>query len=692
MICSLSELGLEDASDGIYIFPNETKLGLSVNELLNLGDTILEINVTPNRPDCLSMIGVAREVSALFERSLKLPKKEIKTVAGKTDRYIKVEDTDACPIYVSRIIKGIKVGISPLWLQSRLRSAGIRSINNVVDITNYILLEYNQPLHAFDNLKIDKGIIVRRATKSERVTTLDTIDRELTVENLVITDESRVLAVAGVMGGLYSSITDETDEIFLECAYFDPNVIRRSSKLLFLSSDSSYRYERGIDSSLTESILDYAAMMICEIAGGEIIDIKLGERFKELEQAEVITDPNYVNQLLGTDIVVEDMLKYLNLLSIDTTIVDKKLRSVVPFFRIDITRPADITEEIARLYGYNNIEATISAVALDNDSLQGIPKLLRDLRIRLESLGFNESINFSFMNIDYLTLFDKDDGRYVKLLNPISQDMAVMRRSVFPALLKNLESNWNQSERSIKLFEIASTYKSSNDNEIDKDNDNIKYKSRGSKLPVERQKLAIAMMGKPISPHWVHSSNVENFFYLKGVLEHIFSALNLDAKFVKIEEINFLHQGRSSDIFIENINIGFIGELHPIISEKLDLKDRVMVSEIDLDSIEELISNIKIKYKKFSKFQIVERDLSIVIDKTILSDDIKSTVSSISDKIIDVTIFDIYEGKELGDDKKAMAFRLRIADQTKTLSEEEITDITDQVLQSLTLKFLAKLR
>ncbi len=675
MLCSFKELGIDDSTDGIAVLNNDIEIGVDANDILYLGDTVLELNVTPNRPDCLSMIGVAREVSALFKRELKLPIRELTTVPSKLDLSINFSDPDASPVYVGRVISGIKITSSPSWLVARLRSAGLKPIDNVVDITNYILLEYNQPLHAFDSSHINGGIVIRKAVDKEKCITLDKVERELSVDNLVIADSEKVLAVAGVMGCDTSSVTDITTEIFLECAYFSPTVIRKSSKLLQLSTDASYRYERGIDAFATESILDYASMLIAEITGGLVSDKKFGGQPKKLSKIEVITDPNYVNRLLGTDISVDTMLEFLNLLEIKSELVDNRIKSTSPTYRIDINREADIAEEIGRLYGYNNIETTIPTVAVDNKPLDGVTLISRDMRIKLEALGFNEAINFSFLGEDYLNLFVKDN-KYVRLLNPISQDMVLMRRSIFPSLIKNLESNWNQFERSIKLFEISSVFEDIKD----------------SKLPLESRHLSIAMMGMPLGVSWIKGDKIESFYYLKGVIENILSTYNLELTFKRLDDVEYLHSGRAAAIYIGDRYLGFIGEVHPMLIDTIGLKDRVIITEFDLDIISDIHSGIKRSYSKFSKYQISERDLSILIDKEVTADEISRSAKSASSLIIDVNIFDIYLGKELGDNLKSVAFRIKFLDDTKTLSDEEIATELKKVVDRLVLDYSAKLR
>lgn len=677
MLCSEKELGITSSNSGIILLSEDTQLGLDINDVLSIGDTVLELNVTPNRPDWLSVTGVAREIAAVFNKQVNFPNIQLSenNINTSDNIFVNVKEADKCPIYTLRIIKGVKVAPSPQWLQNYLTSSGIRAINNIVDVTNFILLEMGQPLHAFDIRRIKNGITVRNAFKGEKITALDEKEYTLDEEMLVISDDEKAVAIAGVMGGEFSGVENDTDTVLLECAYFAPDNIRRTSKKLQLSSDSSYRYERGIDWGKTEEISDYAAALIAKICGGEVYKGRVGGVFKKIETLSVSSSVAGINKILGTNIEANKMADILNSLSIKTSINGDTLSSEIPSFRVDINKQADIAEEVARIYGYDNIEATVAALKIDAELMPTIQKLHRDVRERLETLGFNEVVNFSFMAPDYLSLFDNQDN-FVKILNPISADMAWMRSYIFPAIIKNLQTNKNQGESVIRLFELSSSFKTQG---IDK-------------LAIETPKLAFGVMGNFMPETWIKNSDADTFYYLKGVLENIFSFMRLNCAYNPVENINFLHPKKSAEIICDNKSIGFIGGLHPDIADKLDIKHQVYIAEIDFALACEISDNNKFRYSKFSRFPSVERDLALIIPKEQLVAPMINEIKNISSTIIDVTLFDVYEGKGVDEGYKSVAFRIILSDTTKTLTEQDINPIIDNILNVLDKKFSAKLR
>ncbi len=676
MICSESELGIQSDASGIMIFPEGTELGLDINEVLGLGDTIFELNVTPNRPDWLSAIGVAREVAAVLGRELSdkcaLPSVSNGTLSEIT---VEVEDAEKCPIYIAKVIKGIKVAPSPFWLQARLRSMGVRAINNVVDVTNYVLMEYGQPLHAFDIKTIDSGIVVRNANAGEKVVALDEKEYELTSEMLVIADKSKALAIAGVMGGEHSGVADDTDTVVLECAYFQPSTVRRTSKQLGLSSDSSYRFERGIDYGATEQLAEYAANMIAEICGGEVVNGRVGGAFKAFETATVTTNATDINNLLGTSITAETMAEYMNRLQVKTSVNGDVLTCEIPSFRSDIYRMQDVAEEVARMYGYDNIEITVPAPRIDAEPLNKELANTRAVRNILADLGFSEVVNYSFMGVDYLKMFDSNEDNYVKLLNPISTDMAWMRTSVFPSVLKNLQTNRNQGHTNIRLFELAFAYKSNG----------------ADKLATETPKLCIGVMGDFMPLSWIGETKVDTFYYVKGIVDNVCAYLNVKADYARLD-VPYLHPGKSASISVGGECIGFLGSLHPEYMETLDMKAPVYIAELDFEKLSSLSDASKFKYAKFSRFPYVERDLAVIIKSDIASKDVLDYVRNIDALVQDVVLFDDYAGKGIEDGHKSIAFRIVFSDITKTLSDEEINPILEKALTGLKEQFAAELR
>ena len=678
MLCSERELGLSTDHSGILVLSENTPLGVDINDILGLGDTILELNVTPNRPDWLSVIGVARETAAVFSSKLTLPTKHLQETGEKTKDKISVrsEDVHKCPIYAGRIIKGIKLAPSPFWLQNRLKTAGLRPINNVVDITNYILLEYGQPLHAFDLRMIDTGIIVRNARKGEKIIALNGKEYDLDEDMLIIADHSKPLGIAGIMGGEHTSILADTDTVFLECAYFEPTCIRKTSKRLGISSDSSYRYERGIDYGKTLEIADYAAEMIREICGGEVLIGIAGGVFAGFAERNVKASVSRINSLLGTDIKGETMSNYLNALQIPTKIEGDSIICNVPSFRGDILHEQSVAEEVARLFGYENIVTTVPVIRKDCEPLSPELKYTRLVRNRLESLGFTETVNFSFLNPDYLKIFHKEEQDYVKLLNPISSDMAWLRPYVLPAVLKNMQTNLNQGETEIRLFEVGSTFKSINQDE----------------LADENQKLCLCVTNEFLDLSWIKKTEADTFYYLKGVLENIIAVMGLNETYVPLADCIFLHPGKSAAVLINGENVGFIGAVHPDILEILDIKTQIYAAEVDLTKLANLAHAKVIKYEKFSRFPSVERDFAIVTDKTVLAGDVLNVVKSVSPIIKNVNLFDDFSGENIGEGKKSLAFRVRFSDLDKTLNDDDINPIIDIILEKLSLMFGAKLR
>lgn len=685
MICSEKELGIASESQGIMVLPEDTELGLDINDIVCLGDTIVEFNATPNRPDWLSVIGTAREASAVLNRKITYPHIDYKySNNDKLSNYIglNVVEENACPIYVARMIKGVKIGQSPLWMQARLKSAGVRPINNIVDVTNYVLMEFGQPLHAFDIRNIDKNIVVRYAKENEVIKALDGKEYKLDSDMLLIADESKPLAIAGVMGGENTSVMNDTDTVVLECAYFEPTGIRKTSKRLGLSSDSSYRFERGIDFGMTSAIADYAANLIAKICGGDVVEEKLESNKINIDKKEIRTDYNRVNKLLGTNFTIEAMAKALTSLSIETRIENNELVSVVPTFRQDVQGFADIAEEIARVIGLDKIGYTMPQLDSVVDIQTPIVRHTKNTRKIAESLGFNEVLNFSFLSSDYLLKFNKNEDDYVKLLNPISQDMAWMRTYLFPSILKNLQLNKNQGYNSIKLFELSKVY-----NSLGKD-----------KLANEKLHLSFGTLGDYYDPTWISLPKNDTYYYLKGVIENIISSMELNAKFEKVKDVEFLHPGKSANIFIEGEYAGFLGALHPTFLEDLDIKGSCYIAELDFTlMINKTVEKNEtekstMKYNKFSRFPSVERDLALMVKSEIQAGDIVDTIKTINPLITNAITFDVFEGKPINLGYKSIAVRITFSHMDKTLCDEDINPIISDILKKLEEEYSAVLR
>lgn len=675
MICSASELGLEEGkSNGILVLPEDLELGLDINDVIGLGDTVLDVYITPNRADCLSVYGLAREIAAIYNLDIQYDGFEFNEVEEKAEdvRFVKVLDGVDCPLYQARVIKGVKIQPSPLWMQNKLRAVGVRPINNIVDITNYVNFEFGQPLHTFDLREIEGGIIVRKAEEGEKLLTLDKKERELKSHMLVIADEKKPLAVAGVMGGEHSGIQDDTADVLLECAYFKPESVRLTARKLGMQTDSSYRYERGIDYAKTEEMVDYAAYLIQKLAGGDILsgvvrdggDMPVPPAFKFSVEK--------INAFLGTDIPESEMISILNRLEIEPAKDGDEYSVISPSFRVDIERWQDISEEVARIYGYDKIPTTVAYISSDSKPMRGMLAMRRRMQNELSSLGFFEAVNYSFMSEDYLRKFDKD-AKFVKLKNPISEDMNAMRTFVFPGVLENIRHNLNNGYKNISVFETANTF-------IDK----------GEKIPEQKLSLALGVSGDFWPLSWNTKLTTELFFALKGVLENVLSKEGVAAEYVRSER-PFLHPGKSADIVVDGVSYGFIGEIHPALVEELDLKEKVCIAEIRL---EELIGDAKrtFKYKPFSKLPSIYKDISIIVDKNVESENMRLTAEEMSGLIESVTLYDVYDGKGVEDGKVSLAYRIYFSDMEKTLTDEETNSVVNNIIEKLDSEFGAKLR
>ena len=673
MICSAAELGLEEESDGIMILSADTQIGIDINEIIKTDDVILELNVTPNRADCLSILGVAREISILFDKDLKIGEVKVDDASEEACnyRYVKVLNETNCPIYLGRIIKGINIGESPLWIQNRLRSAGMRPINNIVDITNYVMLEYGQPLHAFDLRMVEGGIIVRDAAEGEKIVTLDGKERVLSKDMLVIADEKKVLAVAGIMGGEYSGIQTDTSDVFLECAYFKPESIRMTARRLGMKTDSSYRYERGIDRVQTLKMVDYAAGLIKKYAGGMILKGVLKNDYKEFVPKRFKFNAKKVAEYIGVEISEGDVLKILKKVGIS---IEGNDTAVSPSYRQDIERWQDLSEEVARIYGYDKIPVTVPKIYAKSDEESLLQKLIREIKYMLADLGYNEVINYSFMSGEYLKRF-ADETEFVKVKNPISADMDTMRTLVFPGILKNITLNYKNGIRKLKLFEVA----------------NVHMVNKKDKLPIEITKLSFVVMGDFFRNSWIGRLEDDLFYYIKSTCQGIFDRYKLNADYRAGAE-RFLHPGKNADIFINGEKIGFIGEVHPEMYQFLDLEEPIYICEIDLQALKDKVGETKKIYKKLSQYPFVYKDIALIVGKDLPSSKIYEYILNFSELIKDVEIFDRYSGDKIGEGYVSLAFRIYFNHLEKTLTDEETNEIVQKIIIGVEKEFGAKLR
>ena len=673
MLCSLEELGINSSQvpkeyqNGIFVFNKKQELGADVVKLLGLDDKIIDIAITPNRADALSMRGIFYEVCAIYDKKDKFKEIFEEKEYGKTDLKINSE-SESCKTYFGQVIKNVKIEPSPLWVQMKLIKSGVRPINNVVDITNYVMLEYGQPMHAFDKDKLGDKILIREAFDGEKIITLDGIERELKNNELVITDTQTPVAIAGVMGGENTEVTNNTKNIVFESAYFSADSIRKTSSQHNLRSESSQRFEKGVDPNLQKKALNRAVELLKEICPNIIVEeeVFIGTHIKE-EKIEVTS--NYLNNYIGINITTEEIKKILLSLNFKVEEDDDKLIVEVPTRRSDIKIKQDLAEEVARLYGYDNIVSTLPKFSKSTKGgLTYKQKLIKNLRNLYINLGFYDTINYSLLSEKEATQFTTNRHNTVKLLLPMSNRHSHLRQSLIPGLLKSLQYNYARKNENLKLLEIGKVF-------FAKNNENIQ--------PDEKMYISAVLTGKEKETKWLKEEQSIDFFTAKGYLELIFKKLDIlkDISYKKIN-MDLLHPGRSAKIFYKDIEIGIIGEIHPTYERELGI-EKTYIFEIDLDLILENVKN-KFIYKEVSKYPTVTRDIAMLISKNDTYQNIKDIIKNINSNLIkEVSLFDVYEGKGLPDNKKSIAITVSYNNSEKTLTEEEILKIHDKVLNSL---------
>ncbi len=674
MLCSGAEIGVTEemykgaSYDGLLILDSSLENGLDIKPIVGLDSVVFDIGVTANRPDCQSILGLAREVAAVLNKPLKMPNLTYKTeeVETKDKLLVEVLDSELCPRYVASYVYDIEIKESPNWLKKRLSLMGINSINNIVDITNFVLMEIGQPMHSFDYdyLKGNK-IVVRRALNGEKITTLDDKEFELNDTCLVICDESTPQCLAGIMGGKSSCIDENTKAVAFESAMFKRDNIRRTSRALGKRSDSSSRFEKGTDAYLAKLGIERALALISELGAGKIAKNPIDVNSVSLEPQVLITQISKINGVLGIEVPTEVILDILNRLDFKAEINGDDIKITVPLYRDDVEDYPDIAEEIIRMYGYDNIVDTL----LDDASITvgGLTKEQRDIDVAknyLVSQGYLEAITYSFVSEKEYEIFgldkDSDEYKFVKLLNPLGEDLSVMRTSLVPSISRIIVNNLNKKNLSGRIFEFAK-----------------KYKPKAlplTELLNEEMCIALGAFG-----------DNEDFFTLKGVVNGLLEAIHATFKvdYRKCDK-PFMHPTRSANIYFGNKEIGFIGELNPIVLEKLGTDKRVYVGEIYYHLINSML-NKKLLFKPFGKYPTVERDLALVCDRKVTHGEIERSIKKLSDKsLISIKLFDIYEGgKLLEEGKKSMAYHLVFSLLDRSLTQEEVEENIGKILQGL---------
>lgn len=685
MLCSEIELGLGQDASGIMILDSDASLGVNLGEALDLADTILDISVTPNRPDCLCVIGIAREIAALTHQRLKYPTLSLSDASSEIHQRTSVtlQDPDLCPRYVARMIEGVTIGPSPHWIRNRLEKVGIRSINNVVDVTNYVMMEYGQPLHAFDFELLEEGrIVVRRAHTSEEFVTLDGVKRTLDEEMLMICDGVKPVAIAGVMGGLNSEIRAQTRTVLLESAYFHPMNNRRTSKKLGFETEASYRFGRGIDYGGCLNAANRAASMIQKLSGGRVMEGAVDAYPKPIRPNPIRLSVSGVNRILGTEITTKQIKTYLTNLELDVRQEDEERLSVTPpSFRGDLEREIDLIEEVARMDGYEKIPLTLPKGPPSSEEMSReliFEQKAKDLLIRH---GFFEVVTYSFtapISLNGLCLSPDDPRRQcLPILNPLTADSSVMRTSLIPGLMETAHYNLSHKNVNLRIFELKKVY----------------LPEQGQRLPKEVKYLTGLAMGLDGEIHWASSVRGIDFYDIKGCIEDLFEFLQVKgALFDKAGDIPYLHPGKSSKVLLGGEVVGVLGEVHPETLSRYEIPGKAYLFEIDFDQMVKNGVGEK-KFRPLPKFPAVHRDLSLVVEDHLEAEKVEEAIRLFDQPFIDeIKLFDVYRGAPVPHGKKSISYRIRYQAGDRTLTDDEVNQYHEKVISRLRGVFKAELR
>lgn len=685
MLCSLQELGMEgkivpkEYSEGIFVFPENTEVGADALAMLNRDDQVLELSLTPNRADCLSMIGVAYEVAAILGREVKLPEIDLKEATEKASDYVKivVEAKEDNPLYTAKIIKNVKVAPSPLWMQTRLMAAGIRPHNNVVDITNYILLEYGQPLHAFDYDQLgSKEILVRRAKDGEKFVTLDDVERTLSSDHLVITNGTDPVALAGVMGGANSEVTSDTTTVLLESAYFNGLTIRKASKDHGLRSEASARYEKGVDPNRVRAAGERAAYLMALYAGGEVLAGTSEADNLSIEPAVVSISLEKINRVLGTELKISAVTAIFDRLQFPVIVEGETITVTAPTRRGDIQIEEDLIEEVARLYGYDEIPKTLPFGSTTPGKLTDYQKKRRVVHQFLEGAGLYQAVTYSLTSEEKAPQFALEQSGTIRLAMPMSEDHSVLRLSILPQLLEVMKYNGARHTDSLAIYETGTVFLANGTDE----------------LPLEKEHLAGAITGLWHSLPWQGEKKAVDFFVIKGILTGLFEKLGLtdQVEFVQAK-VEGMHPGRTAEVRLNGRDIGFVGQVHPNVQKELDLKD-TYVFEFSLNAVFEA-ETAPLQYEIIPRFPSITRDIALVANKETVSGILKEIILTAGAPLLkEAQVFDLYEGDKMEEGKKSIAFSLKYVDPERTLTDEEVTEVHNKVLDALKEKAGSVLR
>lgn len=685
MMCSVGELGLDienypgQIEHGIMILDNkyEKNLGEDITEVLKLKESVLDFEITCNRPDCFSIEGLGREVAVSLDKKFKNPHRNIdelkignkNSIEGLT---VNIEEPNLCYRYIARVVKNVKVKQSPEWLVKRLNACGIRAINNIVDITNYVMLEMGQPLHAFDiNSIAGKQITVRRAKADEKIVTLDGVERTLNNDMLVIADKDKPVAIAGVMGGENSEIEADSNTVIFESAVFYGGSVRKTAKAVGLRTEASSRYEKGLSPENTFRAINRAIELVELLEAGEPVDGMIDVYPTKQKINKIKLDVNRINNLLGINLSKEDMIKILEKLEIK---VENDV-IIPPYFRTDIEQLADVAEEILRIYGYDKLETTLINAETTLGGKNKEQTIKDNVSEYLVAKGFSEIYTYGFISEKDLIKcnIDKEDNLFkqtVKIKNPLSEDYTIMKTTPIPTLLQVLQSNNNYKNKNVKVFELAKTYK------------NVSEKIEKGELPEENTVLTIGMYGEK-----------EDFYTLKGVVENVLEVAGVKKyDLFKDEENKLYHPGRCASLKVGNDIFASLGELHPLVAENYNLNDRVLIAEINIDKIVKYARFNK-KYVEIPKYPAVERDIAMVVDEAVEVGQIERIITKKAKKMLEeINLFDVYRNEKLGENKKSVAYSLKFRLSDRTLTDEEVNTTMQEIIAALEKELNAELR
>lgn len=668
MICSLQELGIDSKLvpkgyvDGIYVFPETQSVepGQDALALFELNDSVLELDLTPNRSDCMHMLGVAYELAALYDRPIKMPKTKVKEVIESADGYINVsvENGEDTPFYQALVIKDVKIGPSPSWLQNRLMAAGIRPISNVVDVTNYVLLEYGQPLHAFDyHALASKSIHVRRAKAEEAFTTLDGEKRTLSPEQLVVTNGREPVALAGVMGGLHSEVTAATTTVVLEAAAFHPTVVRRSARLAGLRSDSSARFEKGINQERVSEAARRAAYLIQEIAGGIVLSGAAIADARVRSERVIALDLDKMNERIGTNLSIMEVAALMRRLQFPCEKVGSDLHVTVPHRRGDITIPEDLYEEVARLYGYDELPSTLPVGNTTQGKRTAEQAKRRKMEAYLRSAGLSEAISYALTSSEKAALFAAETIKPIQVAMPMSEERSTMRTSLLPHLYDICAYNLNRNNNDVLLYERGSVF--------------LSEQETLTELPTEQERLAVLLSGTYMSHPWQGEKKAVDFYVLKGIAEGLMETLGLSEQIEYKPDVRpGFHPGRTANVLLKGESIGFLAQVHPSAQKALDLNE-TYVLELNVDALFAAETEALI-YRGIPRYPAITRDMALVVSKETTAAELMAIIREAGGELLEtVSIFDVYEGEHMESGKKSIAFSLTYRHAERTLTDEE---------------------